>query len=182
MKRRPPASSRPVDRAPVPPTKKTSVLNSVTIAILAAVFILGIGIGVVFNSAANLNPQNVATREFIDQSAPNPEFCVNYGASAITMDTRVFVTFNPFNIYVSQPLMQPGCVMRSNNLAILEQRRLVSSEQLRECRQRLNTFGYTGNLDSTPQVNCIYQSDSNKNRFLNQPGVAGEAPPETNNF
>ena len=151
------------------------------IAILGAVFILGIFIGVATSRTTTLSPENVASTQFIDQSAPNPDFCISFGASAIAMDARLFVTFNPFNIFVSQPVMQPGCVLRINNIAILEQRKLVSSEQLRECRQRLNTFGYTGKLDSSPRINCIYQSKSDKNLFLSQPGVGG-TPSETNNF
>jgi Protein of unknown function (DUF3172) len=164
-----------------PPAAKPSLLNSTTLSILGGVLVLGIGIGVAFSKTANFSPENVASTQFIDQSAPNPEFCVQYGASAIAFDTRVFVTFNPFNVFVSQPMMQPGCVMRISNISILEQRKLVTSEQMRECRQRMNTFGYTGNLDGSPQVNCIYQSNADKNRFLNQPGT-GAQPPETTNF
>lgn len=156
-------------------------MNTAMIAILGAVFILGIFIGVATSRTTTLTPENVASTQFIDQSAPNPEFCISYGASAVAMDARIFVTFNPFNIYVSQPIMQPGCVMRVNNIGLLEQRKLISSEQLRQCRQRLNTFGYTGNLEGSPRVNCIYQSDSDKNLFLNQPGVGG-TPRETDNF
>jgi hypothetical protein len=164
-----------------PSGSKSPAINSASLAILGAVFALGIGIGVAFSRTTTLTPENVASTQFIDQSAPNPQFCINYGASAIAMDTRVFVTFNPFNVFVSQPIMQPGCVMRINNIAILEQRKLVTGEQMRECRQRMNTFGYTGNLESSPKVSCIYQSNSKDNLFLNQPGVGGN-PAETNNF
>lgn len=160
---------------------KPPVLNSLSLAIIAGVFVIGIGIGVFFNSSVNLNPQNVATREFIDRSAPNAELCINYGATAMVMDTRVFVTLNPFNVYVNQPIMQPGCVMRQNNWSILEQRKLVRPEQVRDCRHRMNTFGFTGNLENSPRISCIYQSDSEKNRFLNQPG-AGAPPPEAEKF
>ncbi len=163
------------------PGTKPPAINSANLAILGAVLLVGIGIGVAFSKTTTLSPENVASTEFIDKSAPNPEFCIQYGASAISFDTRVFVTFNPFNVFVSQSTMQPGCVMRINNIAILEQRKLVTSEQMRDCRQRMNTFGYTGNLDASPQISCIYQSDADKNRFLNQPGV-GAPPSETSNF
>ncbi|MBW4549704.1 MAG: DUF3172 domain-containing protein [Aphanocapsa sp. GSE-SYN-MK-11-07L] len=163
------------------PGPKPPAVNSTTLAIVGAVFVLGIGIGVAFSKTTTLSPENVASTEFIDKSAPNPEFCIQYGASAISFDTRVFVTFNPFNVFVSQSTMQPGCVMRINNIAILEQRKLVTSEQMRDCRQRMNTFGYTGNLDGSPQISCLYQSNVDKNKFLNQPGV-GAPPPETTNF
>ena len=156
--------------------------NSTILAVLAGVFILGVGIGIAFSSTATLTPTNVASREFIDRSAPNADLCVQYGASAIVTDTRVFVTLNPFNVYVTQPKMQPGCVMRTNNWSILEQRKAVTGEDVRECKNRMNTFGYTGDLGDKPEVDCIYQNDAEKNRFLNQPGTIGAPAPETNQF
>lgn len=152
-----------------------NAFNSLTLAVLAGVFILGIGIGIGFSSTASSGPENIASREAIDRAAPNPELCVQFGASAIAMDTRVFVTFNPFNVYVSRPKMQPGCVLRQNNWAILEQKSLVSSEQVRECKNRMNTFAFTGALESSPQISCIYQNDADDNQFLKQLG-AGPAP------
>jgi hypothetical protein len=156
-------------------------LNATLLAILGGIFILGIGVGIAFSSTATLNPENVASRDAIDRAAPNAELCVQFGASAMVMDARLFVTLNPFNVYVAQPAMRPGCVIRSNNWSILEQRKLVTSDQVRDCKQKMNTFGYTGTLESSPQINCIYQNDSAQNFFLNQPG-SGAPPPETNNF
>jgi hypothetical protein len=112
------------------------------------VLILGIGIGIAFSSTTTLSSSNVASREFIDTKAPNPEICVQYGASAMVMDARLFVTLNPFNVYVAQPNIRPGCVIRQNNWAILENKKLVTSDQVRECKNRLNTFGFTGDLNS----------------------------------
>ncbi|WP_026099938.1 DUF3172 domain-containing protein [Fortiea contorta] len=155
---------------------QSSMFNLTTIAILGGVFVLGIGIGIAFSSTTTLSPSNVASREFIDTKAPNPEICVQYGASAMVMDARLFVTLNPFNVYVSQPSMRPGCVLRQNNWALLEQRKLVTSDQVRECKNRLNTFGFTGNLDSDkPDIRCIYQNESAQNFFMSQPGAV--APP-----
>jgi hypothetical protein len=146
--------------------------NFTTIAILGGVLVLGIGIGIAFSSTTTLTPSNVASREFIDTKAPNPELCVQYGASAMVMDARIFVTLNPFNVYVAQPSMRPGCVLRQNNWAILEQKKLITSDQVRECKNRLNTFGYTGNLDTDkPDIRCIYQNESAQNFFLSQPGA-----------
>lgn len=158
-----------------------SPFNYASIFILAGVFILGIGVGIGFSSTATLSPENVTSRDFIDRAAPNPELCVQYGASAMVTNMRIFVTLSPFNVYVSQPTMQPGCVLRTNNWAILEQRKLVTSEQERECKNRMNTFGFTGALESQPQLDCIYQNEAAKNLFINQPG-AGAPPPETQKF
>ncbi len=158
------------------------MLNFTTIAILGGVLILGIGIGIAFSSTTTLSASNVASSEFIDTKAPNPDLCVQYGASAMVMDARLFVTLNPFNVYVSQPSMRPGCVLRQNNWAILEQRKLVTSYQENECKNRLNTFGYTGNLDSEkPDIRCIYQNEAAQNFFLSEPGAVGK-PQETNRF
>jgi hypothetical protein len=160
---------------------KGSFLNYTSIAIMAGVFILGIGLGIAFSSTATISPANVVSREVIDRSAPNPELCVQYGASAMVTDMRIYVTLNPFNVYVTQPSMRPGCVLRQNNWSILEQKQLVSSEQVRECKRRMNTFGYTGDLNSKPDIKCIYQNEAADNLFLNQPGAVGPKP-ETDNF
>lgn len=122
----------------------------------------------------------MVTRLEIDQQAPNAEICMDYGASAVVTDMRVFLTMNPFSVYVTQPTMRPGCVLRRSNWEILEQRNLVNSGQVRDCRRRLNTFGFTGNLKNSPNVNCVYQNDAAKNLFL-EPGAGGPRP-ETENF
>lgn len=155
--------------------------NYATIAIYAAIFALGVGLGILLTSTTTLNPENVASREVIDRSAPNPELCIQYGASAMVTDMRVFVTLNPFNVYVTQPSMRPGCVLRRNNWAILEQKELVSSQQVRECKNRLNTFGFTGTLEDKPDIKCIYQNEAADNFFLKQPGTVGPKP-ETDSF
>jgi len=165
-----------------PPSSLSSMFNLFTIAILGGVFVLGIGIGIAFSSTTTLSPANVASREFIDTKAPNPEICVQYGASAMVMDARLFVTLNPFNVYVAQPSMRPGCVLRQNNWALLEQRKLVTSDQVRECKNRLNTFGFTGNLDSEkPDIRCIYQNEAAQNFFMSQPGAVAPTQ-ETERF
>jgi hypothetical protein len=147
----------------------------------AAIFILGVGIGIAFSSTASLNPENVASREVIDRSAPNTELCIQYGASAMVTDLRVFVTLNPFNVFVTQPTMRPGCVLRQNNWALLEQKSLVNSEQVRDCKRRMNTFGFTGDLNNKAEIDCIYQNEAAGNLFLSQPGSVGPKP-ETDNF
>ncbi len=180
MRRKP--TGRTATTTSKPPAFLSSAFNFTTIAIMAGVLILGIGIGIAFSSTATLTPSNVASREFIDTKAPNPELCVQYGASAMVMDARLFVTLNPFNVYVAQPSMRPGCVIRQNNWAILEQRKLVSSQQVNECKNRLNTFGFTGNLDTEkPDIRCIYQNDAAQNFFINQPGAVSQ-PQETDRF
>lgn len=71
-------------------------------ALLAGVFIAGIGAGITIDSAVNTNPKDLASRDAIDRNAPNPKLCATFGSSAMALDQRVFVTFNPFNVYVTQ--------------------------------------------------------------------------------
>ena len=153
--------------------------NYTTIALLCAIFVLGVGVGIGFSSTVTTDATNVANREFIDRSAPNAELCVQYGASAIVTDMRVFLTLNPFNVYVTQPKMQPGCVMRQNNWSILEQQGLVNEDQVRDCKRRMNTFGFTGSLEGSPQINCVYQNSAAGNLFLDR---NGDIPRESENF
>ncbi|WP_044258893.1 DUF3172 domain-containing protein, partial [Richelia intracellularis] len=112
MRRKPPDSMTANFRKSF--ANQSPKFNITTIALLAGVLILGVGIGIALNSNTTFSPSNVASREYIDTKAPNPEICVQYGASAVVMDTRVFLTFNPFNVYVSQSTMRPGCVLRTN--------------------------------------------------------------------
>jgi hypothetical protein len=157
-----------------------SFFTPTTIAILGGVFVLGIGVGIAFSTTTNFTPENVVSREAIDRAAPNPELCAQYGASSIAVDMRMFVTLNPFNAYVAQPTMRPACVLRSNNWSILEQRGLISQKDVSQCKNRMNTFGFVGDLSSKPEIECVYQNDAAKNLFLGQ--NAGDAPPETQRF
>jgi hypothetical protein len=175
MKRKPATRTAP---APKSSPLKTA-FNYASIFVLAGVFVLGIGIGIAFSSTTITDTRNVASREFIDRAAPNAELCVQYGASAMVMDTRLFVSLNPFNVYVSQPSLRPGCVLRTNSWNLLEERRLVTNEQVRDCKNRMNTFGFTGDLGNSPEVNCVYQNDGAKNFYLTQ---SGAAPGQTEQF
>lgn len=165
---------------PNPPSKKNP-LDIAKIAIIASVFIIGIVIGLSLNLASGSS--NLATVDSslqIDRKAPNPEICQQFGASAIVTDMRVFLTLNPFSVYLTQPQMQPGCVLRRTNWSILEQQNLVSSEQVRDCKRRMNTFGFIGALEGKPKIDCVYQNDAAGNLFLNKNGTG--VLPESDNF
>ena len=170
MARRPPPRYSDRRSNPSPSPSPASNINYGTIALFGGIFVLGIGVGIAVSSNASFDPQNVASREVIDKSAPNAELCVQYGASSIVTDMRVFITLNPFSVYVTQPQMKPGCVLRRSNMNLLEQKRLITSEQARNCRNRMNTFGFVGSLDSNPKIDCVYPNDAAGNLFLNPPG------------
>lgn len=176
MRKTPPRYAEPrTSGSRNPSTGSAFKLSITTIALLGVIFLVGIGVGIGFTSTATFSPENVASREVIDRSAPNAEICAQFGASAVVTDMRVFLTLNPFNVYVTQPSMSPGCVLRRNNWAVLEQQKLVSQDQVRNCKNRMNTFGFTGTLEGTPVIDCIYQNESAGNLFLNRPGAVGTA-------
>jgi hypothetical protein len=163
------------------PLDKKSPFDVAKIAIIGSVFVVGIVIGLALNVASGSD--NLATVDSslqIDRKAPNPEVCQQFGASAIVTDMRIFLTLNPFSVYLTQPQMQPGCVLRRTNWAILEQQNLVSSDQVRDCKRRMNTFGFIGALEGKPKIDCVYQNDAAGNLFLNKNGSG--ALPESDNF
>ena len=165
-----------------PPDKKNP-LDVAKIAILASVFVVGIVIGLSLNlTTGSDNLATVDSSLQIDRAAPNPEVCQQFGASAVVTDMRVFLTLNPFSVYLTQPRMQPGCVLRRTNWSLLEQKSLVSSEQVRDCKRRMNTFGFVGSLDGQPKIDCVYQNDAAGNLFLNQNGKSATPLPESDNF
>ncbi|XTZ20144.1 MAG: DUF3172 domain-containing protein [cyanobacterium endosymbiont of Rhopalodia fuxianensis] len=164
------------------PETSDSKFNYANVALLGGIFILGIGVGIGVSSTASFDPQNVASREVIDKSVPDAELCVQFGASAIVTDMRVFITLNPFSVFVTQPAMQPGCVLRRANMSLLEQQRLITGEQVKDCKNRMNTFGFTGSLETKPEINCIYPNDAAGNLFLNPAGSVTSPRSETDNF
>jgi hypothetical protein len=167
---------------PSSPPPKKSPLDVAKLAILGSVFVVGVVVGLALNLTTSNNPTTIDSSLQIDRQAPNPEICQQFGASAIVTDMRVFLTLTPFSVYLTQPSMQPGCVLRRANWAILEQKNLVNSEQVRDCRKRMNTFGFIGALEGKPKIDCVYQNDAAGNLFLNQQGGGGSPTPESDNF
>jgi len=139
-------------------------------ALLAGVFLLGIGTGVTVDSAINTNPKDLASRDAVDQAAPNPKICSSYGASAMAFDQRVFVSFNPFNVYVAQADVKPACVLRQSNVVpVLRDRGLINDKEVIACKNNMNTWAFVGDLDDMPQLSCVYQSEDAQNEFLSNP-------------
>lgn len=84
---------------PPPPPKRGGWLDSlggpVNGALLAGVFVLGIGAGVALDTEVSLNRDNVASIDMVDRLTPNSAACAAYGASAVVFDQRIFMSFNP---------------------------------------------------------------------------------------
>jgi hypothetical protein len=142
-------------------------------ALIAGVFVAGIGAGVTIDSAINTNPRDLASRDAIDRSAPNPKLCAAFGSSAMVMDQRIFVTFNPFNVYVAQADTKPGCVLRPSNVVsqLRNERQLITDDEVEGCKNGFNTWAFVGDIDDKPQLSCVFKSDDAQNEFLSYPKV-----------
>jgi hypothetical protein len=152
----------------------TPTFNVATAALLAGVLVVGIGIGSAVTSTTQGNQGNIASSQQLDMAVPDPEFCKQWGASAFVMDIELYTTMNPSSSFVTQPTLQPGCVIRRENWAVLQKQGAVTAEQMRECKQRMNTFAYIGSIRDKPIVRCVYQADITGNKFQ-MPGAAGAA-------
>ena len=169
---------------PEPPANGGLRLNSATAAILAGVLVIGIGIGSAVTSTTQGDQGNIASSQQLDMAVPDPEFCRQWGASAFVMDIEMYTTLNPSSSFVTQPTLQPGCVIRRENWAVLRKEGAITSAQERECKQRMNTFAYIGSVRDKPVVRCVYQTDISQNKFLTR-GVADDTvgiTPEADQF
>ena len=66
-----------------------------TIAVLAGVLILGVGIGSAITSTTDGGQGNIASQQQLDMAVPDPEFCRQWGASAFVIDLSL--------IHISEP-------------------------------------------------------------------------------
>ena len=158
--------------------------NTATAAVLAGVLVVGIGIGSAVTSTTQGDQGNIASSQQLDMAVPDPEFCRQWGASAYVMDVEMYTTMNPVSSFVTQPLLQAGCVIRRENWAVLRKEGAVTPAQERECKQRMNTFAYIGSIRDKPIVRCVYQTDSWENKFITK-GVADDSvgiTPEADQF
>ena len=158
--------------------------NVGTVAVLGGVLVVGIGIGTGISSNTQGDQGNIASSQQLDMAVPDPEFCRQWGASAFVMDIELYTTMNPSSSFVTQPALRPGCVIRRENWSVLQKEGAVTAEQMRQCKQRMNTFAYIGSVKDQPIVRCVYQTDITENKFITK-GVADDAAgitPEADQF
>ena len=141
-------------------------MNTGTIAVLAGVLVVGVGIGSAITSTTQGGQGNIASQQQLDMAVPDPEFCRQWGASAFVIDVEMYTTLNPSTSFVTQPALQPGCVIRRENWTVLQKQGAITNEDVRECKQRMNTFAYIGSIRDNPIVRCVYQADINENKFI----------------
>jgi hypothetical protein len=149
-------------------------VNVATGAVLAGVLIVGVGIGTSLTSNTAGNQGNIASSQQLDMAVADPEFCKQWGASAFVQDVQMYTTMNPSSSFVTQPKLQPGCVIRRENWSVLQKEGAVTNDQMRQCKQRMNTFAYIGSIRDKPVVRCVYQTDIVDNKFQTK-GTAGAA-------
>lgn len=175
----PPHRSAPDRRDPPPralgpgrPGQDGSSRRFGNLWLLAGVLVVGIGIGsfITTTQSAGSRTGNIASSQDLDLAVPDPEFCKQWGASAYVMDVELYQTMNPVTSFVTQPKLQPGCVIRRENWSVLQKEGVVSSEDMRRCKQRMNTFAYIGSIRDQPVVRCVYQTDRTDNLFLGRSG------------
>ena len=65
-----------------------NAFNTGTIAVLAGVLILGVGIGSAITSTTDGGQGNIASQQQLDMAVPDPEFCRQWGASAFVIDVE----------------------------------------------------------------------------------------------
>ena len=148
--------------------------STLTVAVLAGVLVVGIGIGSAVTSTTQGDQGNIASSQQLDMAVPDPEFCRQWGASAFVMDIEMYTTLNPSSSFVTQPTLQPGCVIRRENWPVLRKEGAITADQERECKQRMNTFAYIGSVRDKPVVRCVYQTDISQNKFLTRGVAAAE--------
>ena len=64
--------------------------SSRTVAVLAGVLVVGIGIGSAVTSTTQGDQGNIASSQQLDMAVPDPEFCRQWGASAFVMDIEMY--------------------------------------------------------------------------------------------
>ena len=77
--------------------------STLTVAVLAGVLVVGIGIGSAVTSTTQGDQGNIASSQQLDMAVPDPEFCRQWGASAFVMDIEMYTTLNPSSSFVTQP-------------------------------------------------------------------------------
>ena len=51
-------------------------------------------------------------------------------------------------------------------MGILERENLVEKKDVDSCKNRMNTFAFTGDLKNAPEVSCVYHSEEAENQYL----------------
>ena len=95
-------------RLPTSKSNEPIKFNTGTIAVLAGVLILGVGIGSAITSTTDGGQGNIASQQQLDMAVPDPEFCRQWGASAFVIDVEMYTTLNPSTVLLHSLPFNPG--------------------------------------------------------------------------
>jgi len=75
-------------------------------------------------------------------------YCFSQFLDTQALDQRIFITFNPFNVYVTQADTKPGCVLRPSNVVSLlqKERKLITDDEVQACKNGFNTWAFVGKM------------------------------------
>ena len=79
-------------RIPPSSSEQKNNFSTGTIAVLAGVLILGVGIGSAITSTTDGGQGNIASQQQLDMAVPDPEFCRQWGASAFVTVSYTHLT------------------------------------------------------------------------------------------
>ncbi|KAG8457752.1 hypothetical protein KFE25_005765 [Diacronema lutheri] len=150
----PPLTSRPFN-----PAQPLSSLQQVAVA-----FAGGFALALALQFSTSVDQKSLANVQALDRQIANPDVCLSYGAGAMVLDQRIFMSLNPLKVYVAPTAVKSGCVLNMANWRILEKEKLISMDDMKNCKMAFNTFAFTGDLkgsDEKPDVSCVYESSDN---------------------
>ncbi len=52
-----------------------------------------------------------------------------------------------------------------------KERQLLTDDDVNACKNGSNTWAFVGDINSEPQLSCVYQSDDAQNEFLSNPKI-----------
>lgn len=145
---------------PPTPNEPLSTLQQVSLA-----FAAGFALALALQFSTTVDDKSLANVQALDRQLENPDVCLSYGAGAMVLDQRIFMSLNPLKVYVAPTSVKSGCVLRMSNWRVLQKEDLISEDDMKNCKMAFNTFAFTGDLrgsDGKPEVACVYESDDNQ--------------------
>lgn len=151
----PPLTPRPFNRA-----EPLNSFQQVSVA-----FAGGFALALALQFSTSVDQKSLANVQALDRQIANPDVCLSYGAGAMVLDQRIYMSLNPLKVYVAPTAVKSGCVLNMANWRILEKEQLVTMDDMKNCKMAFNTFAFTGDLKGStekPEVSCVYESSDNQ--------------------
>jgi hypothetical protein len=155
----PPLGPRPLNRA-----RPLTSAQQIGVA-----FVGGFTLALALQFSSAVDSKSLANVQALDRQISNPGVCLTYGAGAMVLDQRIYMSLSPLKVYVAPTSVKSGCVLNMANWRVLQEQKLITQDDAKNCKMAFNTFAFTGDLrkvkdgspDEKPQVSCVYESDDN---------------------